>query len=181
MNLQENIGRILEMMNEIDPNQNSQRGGVDAILVGGLDNRKNKKGKLIDKTTEEQLAIFKQGFSGGNVKVFRWTTPASTVLDYLKSSPKIPIFLFSAGCNLADELIVSKLVDKNKLYIIEPYNGENGLNSSVSKAIELGLNPKNIFVGVGFPGRGDGFSGASSSGAKGHWDALRTVPKKLNY
>ena len=101
------------MMNEIDLKQNSQRGVVDAILVGGLDNRKNKKGKLIDKTTEEQLAIFKQGFSGGNVKVFRWTTPASTVLDYLKSSPKIPIFLFSAGCNLADELIVSKLVDKN--------------------------------------------------------------------
>lgn len=162
-------------------NENSKK-GLDAILVGGLDNRRNKKGKLIDKTTEEQLEIFKQGFSrGGNVKVFRWTTPASAVLDYLKSSPKIPIFLYSAGCNLADDLIVSKLVDKNKLYIIEPYNGEKGLNPSVKKAIELGLNPKNIFVKKDEPGRGYGFLGASDSGAINHADALRTVPQKLNY
>lgn len=179
MNLQENIRRILEMMDEMDLNQNTQK-GVNAILVGGLDNVK--KGFI---TLDKQLEIFEQGFSGGNVKAFRWTTPATDVLDYLKSYPKIPIFLYSKGCELADKIIVSKLVDKNKLYLIEPFNGEKGLNYSVRQAIKLGLNPKNIFVKEGSPGRGYGFSGASDSGAgpgfKGHCDALRTVPKKLNY
>jgi hypothetical protein len=31
------------------------------------------------------------------------------------------------------------------------------------------------------PSRGHGFSGASDSGAVSHWDALKTVPQKLNY
>ena len=157
--------------------ENTQR-NFGAIFVGGRDEEDLDLGYI---NLDKQLAIFKQGFSGGNVKAFRWTISPKTVLTYLKLYPKIPIFLYSAGCNLADELIISDLVDKNKLYLIEPFNGKKGLNSSVSKAIELGLNPKNIFVKKDSPGRGGGFSGASDSSAKNHSEALRTVPQKLNY
>ena len=161
----------------------------DAILVGGLDYRteevKTKDGKikkvLIDKTIDEQLAIFQQGFGGGKVKAFRYNVPFETIMTYLKSSPKIPIFLFSAGCNFADELITSELVDKNKIYIIEPFNKGDLLNKSVSNAISKGLSPRNIFVKKGKPSRGYGFSGASDSGASSHWDALRTVPEKVKF
>jgi len=158
----------------------------DAILVGGRDDRKRlvktkngEKKVLIDKTLDQQLEIFKKGFGGGNVKAFRYTVPVETILAHLKSSPRIPIFLFSAGCNLADELMASDLVDKNKVYVIEPFNNDNQLNKSVSNAIANGLRSRNIFVKKGSSSRGYGFSGANDSGASSHWDALRTVPEKV--
>jgi methionine salvage enolase-phosphatase E1 len=169
--------QLRKLTENIDSSKNSTEGkGVDAILVGGLDDENTGYINL-----DKQISIFKQGFSGGNVKAFGYRTSPDTVLTYLKLYPKIPIFLYSAGCNLADELITSKLVDKNKLYLIEPFNRKGKLNSSVSKAIDLGLNPKNIFVKKDNPGRGGGFSGASDSGAKNHSEALRTVPQKLNF
>jgi len=185
--IRENYNMISEDIESTNQKKSSRI--YDAILVGGLDYRmeevKTKDGKikkvLIDKTIDEQLAIFQQGFGGGKVKAFRYNVPFETIMTYLKSSPKIPIFLFSAGCNFADELITSELVDKNKIYIIEPFNKGGRLNKSVSNAISNGLNPRNIFVKKGSPGRGYGFSGASDSGASSHWDALRTVPKKVKF
>jgi len=160
--------------------QSNQKIGLDAIFVGGID---DKKGYY---PLEKQLAIFKQGFSGNNVKAFGYKTPYETILKYLTLYPKIPIFLFSAGCNLADEIMDSKFVDKKKVYLIEPWNRSlNQLNKSVTNAISKGLPPKNIFVRTDEPGRGYGISGASDSesghGIKGHWNSLITVPQKLNY
>ena len=160
--------------------QSNQKIGLDAIFVGGID---DKKGYY---PLEKQLAIFKQGFSGNNVKAFGYKTPYETILKYLTLYPKIPIFLFSAGCNLADEIMNSKFVDKKKVYLIEPWNRSlNQLNQSVTNAISKGLPPKNIFVRTDEPGRGYGISGASDSesgpGIKGHWNSLITVPQKLNY
>jgi hypothetical protein len=160
--------------------QSNQKIGLDAIFVGGID---DKKGYY---PLEKQLAIFKQGFSGNNVKAFGYKTPYETILKYLTLYPKIPIFLFSAGCNLADEIMDSKFADKKKVYLIEPWNRSlNQLNKSVTNAISKGLPPKNIFVRTDEPGRGYGISGASDSesgpGIKGHWNSLITVPQKLNY
>ena len=160
--------------------QSNQKIGLDAIFVGGID---DKKGYY---PLEKQLAIFKQGFSGNNVKAFGYKTPYETIMKYLTLYPKIPIFLFSAGCNLADEIMDSKFVDKKKVYLIEPWNRSlNQLNKSVTNAISKGLPPKNIFVRTDEPGRGYGISGASDSeagpGIKGHWNSLITVPQKLNY
>jgi hypothetical protein len=182
MKLKENIQRILEIINTDSSNttQSNQKLGLDAIFVGGIDDRKGYY------PLEKQLSIFKQGFSGNHVKAFGYKTPYQTILRYLTLYPKIPIFLFSAGCNLADEIMDSEFVDKKKLYLIEPWNKSlNELNQSVTRAIAKGLAPKNIFVRKDEPGRGYGISGASDSeggpGIKGHWNSLITVPQKLNY
>jgi hypothetical protein len=182
MKLRENIQRILEIINTDSSNttKSNQKLGLDAIFVGGID---DKKGYY---SLEKQLAIFKQGFSGNNVKAFGYKTPYETILKYLTLYPKITIFLFSAGCNLADEIMDSKFVDKKKVYLIEPWNRSlNELNQSVTRAILKGLPPKNVFVRTDEPGRGYGIPDASDSeggpGIKGHWNSLITVPNKLNY
>jgi hypothetical protein len=159
---------------------NNQKLGLDAIFVGGIDDRPG------FYNLEKQLEIFKQGFSGDNVKAFGYKTPYQTIKKYLTLYPRIPIFLFSAGCNLADEIIDSEFVDKKKVYLIEPWNRSlNELNQSVTNAISKGLPAKNIFVRKDSVGRGYGIPGASDSGAgpgiKGHWNSLITVPNKLNY
>jgi len=160
--------------------QSNRKIGLDAIFVGGVD---DKEGYY---PLEEQLSIFKKGFGGKNVKAFGYKTPHETILKYLTLYPKIPIFLFSAGCNLADDIIDSEFVDKKKLYLIEPWSRSlNELNQSVTKAIKKGLPPKNVFVWKESVGRGSGISGASDSeggpGIEGHWNSLITVPNKLNY
>jgi hypothetical protein len=182
MELKENIQRILEIINTDSSNttQSNQKLGLDAIFVGGIDDRKGYY------PLEKQLSIFKQGFSGNHVKAFGYKTPYQTILRYLTLYPKIPIFLFSAGCNLADEIMDSKFVDKKKVYLIEPWNRSlNELNQSVTRAILKGLPPKNVFVWKESVGRGRGIPNASDSeagpGIKGHWNSLITVPKKLNY
>jgi hypothetical protein len=160
--------------------QSNKKIGLDAIFVGGID---DKDGYY---PLEKQLSIFKQGFSGNNVKAFGYKTPHETILKYLTIYPKIPIFLFSAGCNLADDIIDSEFVDKKKLYLIEPWSRSlNELNQSVTRAIKKGLPAKNVFVWKESVGRGSGISGASDSeggpGIEGHWNSLITVPNKLNY
>ena len=160
--------------------QSNKKIGLDAIFVGGID---DKEGYY---SLEEQLSIFKKGFGGKNVKAFGHKTPHETILKYLTLYPKIPIFLFSAGCNLADDIIDSEFVDKKKLYLIEPWSRSlNELNQSVTRAIKKGLPAKNVFVWKESVGRGSGISGASDSeggpGIEGHWNSLITVPNKLNY
>ncbi len=160
--------------------ESNKKIGLDAIFVGGID---DKEGYY---SLGEQLSIFKKGFGGKNVKAFGYKTPHETILKYLTLYPKIPIFLFSAGCNLADDIIDSEFVDKKKLYLIEPWSRSlNELNQSVTRAIKKGLPAKNVFVWKESVGRGSGISGASDSeggpGIEGHWNSLITVPNKLNY
>lgn len=170
MTLVENINRILEVMDLKEP----IHGRFVAVLVGGLDNRK------YDKPISQQLQLFKAGFGDSNVRAFRYSESPSNIEKFLSMYPKLPIFMFSKGCELADELINSPYVDKNKIYLIEPYNSSSkNLNSSVKRAIQNGLPVENIFVSPNNTSRGFGFKGASDSGAKGHWESLTSVGKKF--
>jgi len=144
----------------------------DAVLVAGLNYRED------DKTTEEQLSLFKKGY-GGNVKAFNYSDATSSVLSFMKQNPKIPIFLFSAGCKNSEDISLSEFVDVKKLYIIEPYAAGPKTKTSVQNAVSNGVPAKNVFVGP-HVGRGLGVvAGASSTNAKSHWDALTIVGSKI--
>lgn len=172
MNLQENIIRILEIMDSPEEFKN-QAMKWDALFVGGLEKEGFPK-------LHQQLANFKEGFGNKKVIALPHHVSFDKIVNVMKVYPKIPIFLYSAGCNHADELMDLETVDKNKVYLIEPFNNpKKGLNSSVSRALGKGLKSKNIFVAPGKPGRGHGFSGASNSDAGNHFDSPRTVGKKF--
>lgn len=142
----------------------------DAVLVGGLDNRKG------DLELDSQVALFKRGFgSDKKVKGFRYNAPTPSILSFMESNPRIPIYLFSAGCIKSEDLASNKNVDKSKLYIIEPYALSNTTKEIVRNAVGLGVPSSNVFVG-GSTGRGKGIvNGASSSEASSHWNALTSV------
>ena len=137
----------------------------DAILVGGLDNRPG------DYKIDQQVVMLKRSLGATkNVKGFRYNTETQSILNFLKAHPKLPIYLFSAGCNKAEELASSPNVDKNKIHIIEPYAASG--NKSVSGAVAKGVPAKNVFVGPdAYRGMGV-VKGASSSNAKSHWGSL---------
>ena len=166
INLQENIARIKQVMGLITESE----GSYDAVLVGGLDYRSS------DFPIEQQVDMVKKGFgSDKNIKGFRYNTPTSEVLSFMSQNPGIPVFLFSAGCTKASDLSKSSNVDKNKLYIIEPYAVSNTTKSIVKSAVDNGVPSSNVFVG-GSQGRGHGvIDGASSSNSSTHFGALTTV------
>jgi hypothetical protein len=151
-------------------NQVNTAGGFAAILVGGLNYREG------DKSTSTQESILKNAIGGMKVKSFDWNASTESILSFLSANPKIPVFLFSAGCKKAGALSESNNVDVNKIYIIEPFYEAGGETArSVQKAVSNGVPSKNVFVGPG-ASRGNGIvSGSASSQAKGHWDALVSV------
>lgn len=153
----------------------STEGSYDAVLVGGLDYRSS------DYPISQQVDILKKGLgSNKNVKGFRYNTPTSEILKFLKMNPKILVFLFSAGCVKALELSGSPHVDKNKLYIIEPYAASEKTKNIVKSAVSNGVPASNVFVGSS-AGRGEGVvSGASDSGSSSHWGALTKVGARMS-
>lgn len=171
MNLDENIIRIKEIIGLVT----EQNFKIDAILVGGLDNRKG------DKNINEQVNLLKNGFGNNkNIIGVRFNTPTSTILNFLKKYPKTPVFLFSAGCAKAGEISNSKDVDLSKIYIIEPFAKSVKTKNSVNDAVSRGVPSKNVFVG-GNPSRGMGIvNGTSSSNSNSHWGALSSVGKIIN-
>jgi LAS superfamily LD-carboxypeptidase LdcB len=142
---------------------------VNAILIGGLDTRTG------DYSIDEQVSLLKKGYGkDAVVKGFRYNTDKDEIISYLYKHPKVTVFMFSAGCNKADQILI-KEIEKTKVYIIEPY-AENG-NSHVSKAVQLGVPASNVFVGP-VKARGKGVvEGASSSNVNSHWDALEQIGK----
>jgi hypothetical protein len=167
MNLREDIYRIKEVMGLItEESQNS----FDAVLVGGLDYRPS------DYQISQQIDLLKNGLgSDKNVKGFRYNASTSEVLNFLEQNPGIMIFLFSAGCTKAYDISKSGSVDKNKLFIIEPFAASSGTKSIVRAAVSNGVPVSNVFVG-GSSGRGQGVvDGASSSQSDSHWGALTNV------
>lgn len=143
---------------------------VDAVLVGGLDYRAS------DYPIDKQVGILKNGLgSDKNVKGFRYNAPTSEILDFINKNPKVPIFLFSAGCAKAGELSRSPNVDKDKLFVIEPYAKSERTKQVVNSAVSNGVPSDNVFVGDS-PARGAGVvSGAVSSNSATHWGALQQV------
>lgn len=149
--------------------------GYDAVLVGGLDYRKS------DYPINQQVELLKKGLgSDKNVKGFRYNESTSTILNFLKNHPNIPIFLFSAGATKANELSNSSYVNKNKLFVVEPFASSKKTKSIVQSAVSNGVPASNVFVG-GSQSRGSGIVlGASSSGSDSHWGALAKVGGKFN-
>ena len=165
-NLQENISRIKQVMGLITESEDS----YDAVLVGGLDYRSS------DQPIEQQVELVKKGLGGDKrVKGFRYNASTSEVLNFMGGNPGIPVFLFSAGCTKAYDLSKSPNVDKDKLYIIEPYAVSETTKSIVRSAVSNGVPASNVFVG-GSQGRGKGIvDGASDSKSSSHFGALTTV------
>ena len=165
-NLQENISRIKQVMGLIIESE----GSYDAVLVGGLDYRSS------DQPIDQQVELVKKGLGGDKrVKGFRYNASTSEVLNFMGGNPGIPVFLFSAGCTKAYDLSKSPNVDKDKLYIIEPYAVSETTKSIVNSAVSNGVPASNVFVG-GSQGRGKGIvDGASDSKSSSHFGALTTV------
>jgi len=139
-----------------------------AVLVGGLNYRPG------DKPTAEQTFILSKSTGLPLMKGFDYDESDDTVLGYLKSNPGIPVFLFSAGCKKAEVLSNSAYVNKNQLYIIEPFASKD-TKDIITKAVNNGVPAKNVYVGKN-SSRGYGVvSGTSDSKAKLHWDALVSV------
>jgi hypothetical protein len=120
--------------------------------------------------------LVKKGLGGDKrVKGFRYNASTSEVLNFMGGNPGIPVFLFSAGCTKAYDLSKSPNVDKDKLYIIEPYAVSETTKSIVRSAVSNGVPASNVFVG-GSQGRGKGIvDGASDSNSSSHFGALTTV------
>ena len=145
----------------------------DAILVGGLDYRDG------DYSIDKQVELFKEGF-GQNKKVkgFRYTTTSAEVIVGMKNSPKVPVFLFSAGCVRALELSNSDIVDKSKLFIIEPYTASENTKKIILDAIANGVPISNVYVGPD-DARGSSISGASKTPSGiSHWGSLTYVGRE---
>lgn len=148
----------------------------DAMLVGGLDYRSG------DLDIGRQEKLFKEGFGlTTNVKAFRYNTSTKNIKEFLSKNPKIPIFLFSAGCAKTLDLASDPNVDKKTLFVIEPYGVSQPTRTLIEKAIREGLPAENVYVGS-YPGVGSTISGNTSKNPKGiggslgsHWGALKYV------
>lgn len=149
---------------------NTSNISYDAVLVGGLDYRDG------DYSISQQVDLLKKGLgSNKNVKGFRYNVSTSDVLKFVSQNPKIPIFLFSAGCSKAGDISKNPNIDKNKLYIIEPYAPSVNTTATVRTAVSNGVPASNVFVGPTQP-RGKGIvSGASNSNSSTHFGALTSV------
>lgn len=154
--------------------ESNQSNVFDAVLIGGLDNRKG------DYDIDTQVEFLKMGLgTNKKVKGFRYNTPISVIESFLEKNPLVPIFLFSAGCTKAGELSTNPNVNKKKLYIVEPFGSERNKNI-IQSAVNNGVPRKNVFVGDS-SGRGSGIiSGANSSNSSSHWGALKKVGSLVN-
>ena len=172
---QKEFGKELSLKSKTDVKSSGKSpvkssGSFDAVLVGGLDYRDG------DLDIDSQVKLLNSGLgSDKRIKGFRYSTSTRDIEDFLEKNPKIPVYLFSAGCKKANELAVSPYVNKNKLFIIEPYALGPVTKNNVRAAVSSGVPSSNVFVGKS-GGRGAGVvSGASSSNSSSHWGALKQV------
>ena len=156
-------------LKDSEPSSKSNNGDTNAILIGGLDYRSG------DLSIDSQVEKFKENSKFGNVKGFRYNTPTSTILDFLKSNPNTPVYMFSAGCTKSNDISKSPNVDKNKVFIIEPFASSPTTKQIVQSAVSNGIPASNVFVGPNSSRGANVVNGASSSKAKTHWDALKQV------
>lgn len=174
--IKEDLDNIKDLIGRIDASfpssskETTSSGSWDAVLVGGLDYRKG------DYPIDEQVRILQKGYgTSKRVKGFRYNTSTSEIINFLRKNPNIDVFLFSAGCDKADSLASSGVVNLDKMYIIEPYAASSGTKSRVQSAVGQGVPQSNVYVGSS-SGRGKGVvSGASSSGSSSHWGSLTSV------
>jgi hypothetical protein len=113
--------------------------GIEVIFVAGLTDGIN---------FATQVNTFKSGY-GTSVKVesFKWDTDPANINKVLASNPKIPIFLFSAGCTQVTRLLDNPNVDKTKIFLVEPYTVYTANRTRMESAIDNGIPSRNVFVG----------------------------------
>ena len=149
--------------------KNQQKG---AILIGGLDDRTDKDGKLIDKTIDQQISLLKTASGFSNIIGLRYSTSDGDIMKTILNNPNFPIVLFSAGCQKADVVLNTKGVNPNKVFLIQPWAASkkrmdyyNGLSM-----------PKNqIYVGK-FSSTGNGIRGATRCPeGMDHWGSLPAI------
>jgi hypothetical protein len=144
-----------------------------AILIGGLDDRKDKKtGELIDKTIGEQISLLKSASGFSNIIGLRYSTSDDIIQKTIENNPNFPIVLFSAGCQKADVVLNTNGVNPNKVFLIQPW-------AASKKRMDFynGLPmPKNqIYVGK-FSSTGNGIRGATRCPeGMSHWDSLPAI------
>jgi len=149
--------------------KNQQKG---AILIGGLDDRTDKDGKLIDKTIDQQISLLKSASGFSNIIGLRYSTSDGDIMKTILNNPNFPIVLFSAGCQKADVVLNTKGVNPNKVFLIQPW-------AASKKRMDYynGLSiPKNqIYVGK-FSSTGNGIRGATRCPeGMGHWESLPAI------
>lgn len=152
-------------------NQNENDTDVDVIFVSGI-------------TTEisfnSQVNAFKESYTPNSI-IKSFTSEASnlpSIKEVLKSNPRIPIFLFSAGCQRITGLIDDPNLDKTKVFLIEPYTINTLGRQNMESAIDNGVPSKNVFVGpVSARGSNIGRDTTKVPSGIGHLDALRYAVK----
>ena len=143
-----------------------------AILIGGLDDRTDKDGKLIDKTIDQQISLLKSASGFSNIIGLRYSTSDDIIQKTIENNPNFPVVLFSAGCQKADVVLNTNGVNPNKVFLIQPWAASkkrmdyyNGLRM-----------PKNhIYVGKS-ASTGNGIRGATRCPeGMGHWESLPAI------
>ena len=157
--------------NELSESKKSNTDSVDIILMGGRDDRKEN-GKLTDKTLTQQIELFKTNISSKKVIGFRYMED-DKVISAISKYPNAYVVLFSAGCQYSAS-ISSKMKNKSKLYIVEPYAKDG--NNSVVRAVSNGTPSKNVIAGpVVERGKNVVEGYTKTPDGVDHWGALKYV------
>lgn len=144
---------------------------VDVIFVAGITD---------NIPFENQVNAFKESYTpNAIIKSFRYeASNLPAIREVLKLNPKIPIFLFSAGCQRITGLIDDPNLDKTKVFLIEPYTVYTTGRQNMESAIDKGVPSKNLFVGP-VPDRGSNVNRDTTKvpSGTGHLDALKYAAK----
>ena len=139
------------------------------IFVGGLETVCSLK---------KQEELFLMGFGKPKKLIsFRHTARSSDVIRAAKSNSNVDIIFFSAGANLAREVILDRSLKLENIYLIEPWSP----NQTLTFVLEWSkISRGNVFVGP-VSGRGSGIlKGAVSSGSRDHCLSLTSVGATLS-
>jgi hypothetical protein len=154
---------FIESIDDKDP---SIGGDYSCAFIGGLDDRPG------DKTLSWQVNELKNSTGFNKVMGFRYNVSTSVLKTFFTNNPKIPVFMYSKGCEKFYELIKCD-VSKNRIYLIEPWVGSSS-SLSFFNGVATKIPANHIFVG-GDAGRGKGINGAVSSNSKGHSESIASV------
>jgi hypothetical protein len=155
---------------------NKDDGKANAIFIGGLEPSDKPGAGYVSLDT--QLGVFKEGYGANkNVKAFHHNDSDSSIISSIKANPNAIIVMYSAGCYKAKTISLIKDVNKNRIYMIEPYAKKG--NSAVVGAVENGVPAKNVFVGTSVETGKDVVIGVSLSKSTSHANAPKDVGKRL--
>jgi hypothetical protein len=145
---------------------------VDVIFVSGL---------VSAISFNSQVNAFKDAYtSDAIIKSFTFeTSNLPAIKEVLKLNPKIPIFLFSAGCQRITGLIDNPNLDKAKVFLIEPYTVNTVGRRNIESAIDSGVPSKNVYVGpTSDRGKNIDRDTTKVPSGTGHLDALKLAAKE---